>query len=481
MANHTSPTYITRKQIFFIAFIILCMILPFGLVTEYYYMPFVLIAAVVVGSLIIFKPFVGLIIYSVFLLIRPQEFISVIEHSPIPIERSIAALLILSILLKIIKNGFHHKFTRIDYSIIAFIVACSISIIGSMYITQSIDTLNIILRLFIIYIFIILLVESKRQIKLFILFNIFASVFHAFASVINYSMGNFTHNAAMNIDRATGIDQSLSGPNSLAATLVLTLPFIYYYYISDCSKSIKFILVTTTPIIIVCIILTGSRTGMTGFVFFVLLILWKNKNKVRNITIAIFIMLTIWIFMPGQYKDRFASTTDLSSGTASAHSAHARLEGLIKGVKMVIDRPLTGYGIGNYTTASGMIYSVGDWHDAHSLPGQVLGEIGILGTSAFILWIFTLFKIMTKLEHKYKNKKNNFYYLTTVGLRLQLLCLVFMGIVGHNLYRYNWYIISALVVVMMKASFLGDGKVEDHDQLHGQIESKHKIEKQAKD
>ena len=479
MAKHT--TYITNKQIFFISFIMLCIILPFGLITEYYYMPFALIAAVVVGSLIIFKPFVGLIIYSVFLLIRPQEFISVIEHSPIPIERSIAALLILSILLKIIKNGFHHKFTRIDYSIIAFIIACSISIIGSIYITQSIDTWNIILRLFIIYIFIILLIESKRQMKLFILFIIFSSVFHAFASVINYSMGNFTHNVAMNIDRAVGIDQSLSGPNSLAATLVYTLPFIYYYYISDCSKSIKFMLVATTPVIILCIVLTGSRTGMLGFIFFVLLILWKNKNKVRNIAIAVFLMLTIWIFMPGQYKERFASTTDLSSGTASAHSAHARLDGLIKGVKMVIDRPLTGYGIGNYTTASGMIYSVGDWHDAHSLPGQVLGEIGILGTSAFILWIYTLFKIMTWLERKYKNNKDNFYYLTIIGLRLQLLCLLFMGIAGHNLYRHNWYIISALVVVMMKASFLSDGKIENHDQLHGQVENKPEIEIPVKD
>jgi len=455
MDRQTDHTLITQKHFFYVTIFVVCLILPIPLFTEYYYLPFAIVAAIIIGALIIFRPFIGLIIYSVFLFIRPQEFISALMNSPVPVERSIALMLIISVLLRHIRNGLRYKFSRIDYSMIAFILICLLSILGSIYISHSLDTWMRVLRLFIIYMLIIQLIESKRQMKIYILFIIFSSVFHAFASVINYYQGNFISNVAMNIDRAVGIDQSFSGPNSLAATLVYTLPFIYYYYISEHSKFIKTLLVAVTPGIILCIILTGSRTGMAGVIFFILLLIWQGRNKLRNAAIAVLVLTFIWVVMPGQYQDRFSSTIDLSSGSASANSAMGRVNGLVKGAKMAIDRPLTGYGIGSYATASATIYSIGDWHEAHSLPGQLLGELGLLGTASFIIWIYLLLKTIGRLVSISRLRKERFYYLTLIGLKIQLFCLFFLGLAGHNLYRYNWYVISALIVVMMKPSFLG--------------------------
>lgn len=450
MPEQATRIWVSQKHLLYAVFIIACVVSPIALTTEYYLLPFALIIALVVGILIITRPFVGLIIYSVFLFIRPQEFVSALENSPVPLERLIALLLIISVILKIITKGLRYKFSRVDYAIFAFVAVCFLSIVGSVYISHSIDVSMDLVRLLIIYLLVILIVDSKRQMKLFILFILFSSAFHAFASVINYFQGNYVSNVAMGIDRAVGIDKSFSGPNSLAATLVYTLPMMYFYYLAERSHAIKAVIIGVTPVIVLCIILTGSRSGMVGLLFFALMVIWNSRNRLRNFVIVAILIMLSWGAMPDQYRNRFASVTDLSSETSSAKSANARVEGLVKGLRMLADRPLTGCGIGNYSVASGTIYSVGDWHNSHSLPGQIFGEIGILGTLAFCIWIYSLLKTLKSLQLKCRNSDDNFLYLTLIGLRMQLFCLLLLGLSGHNLYRYNWFIVSALIVVSLR-------------------------------
>lgn len=459
MAERLTKEVITRKHIYYAGFLSLCVILPLLLLTRFYFVPFVLLVGAAGALVIILKPYFGLLIYSIFLFIRPQEFISALENSPIPIERSVAILLILTAILKLKRTSFRMKFTRIDYSLLAFVTAALLSVITSIWASHSFEVWIDVLRLFIIYFLIVQLIDTKRELKFYILFVIATSVFHAGASVINYYQGNLINNIAMNVDRAIGIDKSFAGPNSLAATLVYTLPFIYYFYIGEVSRRIKLFLVAIMPIMIWCIILTGSRTGMAGVLFFVILILWGNRNKVRNISIVAVMLVSIWFMMPDQYKDRFESTADLSSGTAASESARARLDGLIKGLKMVADRPLFGYGIGGYATASATIYDLGNWHQAHSLPGQILGDLGLIGTFTFVIWIFYLFKYLDRLKAAFRSSRDRFLYATVAGLRIQLLCLFFLGLAGHNLLRYNWYVISALIVVMMKPTIINSARI----------------------
>ena len=40
-----------------------------------------------------------------------------------------------------------------------------------------------------------------------------------------------------------------------------------------------------------------------------------------------------------------------------------------------------------------------------------------------------------------------------IAMQLQLLCLFYMGLGGHNLYRFNWFILAALTTVMINLTF----------------------------
>jgi O-antigen ligase len=155
--------------------------------------------------------------------------------------------------------------------------------------------------------------------------------------------------------------------------------------------------------------------------------------------------------MPDQYKERFLSITDVSSETGAAESARGRLDGFINGLKMFTDRPLLGYGLGNFGVATGMVYRSG-WLQAHSLPGQMLGEIGLLGSIAFIVWLYNVFRTLSQVLRRAgpKSKEGRFMISLATSLKVQLFCLLFMGLGGHNLYRYNWFIISAVAVIMLR-------------------------------
>jgi len=186
-----------------------------------------------------------------------------------------------------------------------------------------------------------------------------------------------------------------------------------------------------------------------------------NKNKMRNIIITVLVFAGVWFIMPDQYKARYESTTDFSGQSSSAASARGRLEGLKNGIRMFSDRPLFGYGIGNFATASGMIYT-GAWFESHSLPGQILGELGLVGVIGFIAWMYVLFKSLSQIKNRFKNDPDNIYnYKLSISQITHILLLFFLGLGGHNLYRYDWFIISALAIIMLNISRQADNIKED--------------------
>lgn len=451
MYSRARTQYISSKTIFFSLYIIAIVFLSLGLLLPYptNFIPILIPIAILFAIIILKYPFWGLLIYSIFFLIRPQEFLSILSNIPIPLEKITAILLLVVLLFKLkSENNLRIKFTNIDYGILCFLFITFMSMILSIWVDKAWDSWYKLFTLLIVYFMITHLVESKRQLEYFIYFIIFSSVFHAGTSIVNYYNGVYEYR--MGITRAVGMDSSYGNPNSLAATLVYTLPFLYYMLMAYKRMFYKILSVLLSILLLWCIILTGSRTGMLGVIFVSLLLIWYSKNKVLNIILVFLFSGLIWVIIPSQYQHRFLSTTDISSDTGAAESAHGRIDGLINGYLLMIDRPLFGFGIGCFGIANGTLYGRSGYQ-AHSLPGQIMGELGLLGIIAFIIWIYYLFKNLKKLN-KYKFENIEFNYkvkFLIISLKAQLLSLFFLGLGGHNLYRYNWFIISAIIVVLL--------------------------------
>ncbi len=443
--------YITSKGIlyFIIGLVTVALSLGLFLPFPFDYLPFLIVIAIVSVVLLFKFPFWGLIMYSVFFLIRPQEILGVLENMPIPLERVTAIFVLLAIFFKYkIQKNIQISLNNISYSMMMYVFVALLSVLTAYWGEHSFDIWMKLCILLIVFFMNTSLIISKKHLDFYLGFIVFSSTFHALGSIYYYYTGIFQYR--MGIKRAIGMDLSYGGPNSLAATLVYTLPFIYYFYKKTTSMAVRLTLLACTCTMLWCIILTGSRTGMIGTMFFALLLVWESKNKIVNLFIVILLGMSLWILMPSQYQERLLSSTDIESGSSSADSASGRIEGLISGYELLSNRPLLGYGIGCFAIAHDQVLDKG-WFQSHSLPGQIMGELGLLGILAFIVWMYYLFKnlkILRNNESPDEKLKIETKYLA-ISLRMQLLCLFVLGLAGHNLYRYNWFIVSSIIVILL--------------------------------
>jgi hypothetical protein len=265
MPKRPQHTYLSLQTLLIIGLVVVSAVLGASLLTEYGGLAFAVVAGVVWLYLTFTRPIVGLLGYSVFILVRPHEFIAALDL-PVPIEKIIAAPLIIGVALKIIrKYGPRIKFNAIDRTVVVFVLVALASVFTSIWLQGSWDKWVKLARLLIIFIFIAKIIENPKHFRTFVMFVILATVFHATASTIQYYRGFAEFE--MGIKRATGMDLSYGDPNSLAATIIYTLPLLYYYFKSSNRRMTRLFLLASFLICIWCVILTGSRTGMIGIVF----------------------------------------------------------------------------------------------------------------------------------------------------------------------------------------------------------------------
>jgi O-antigen ligase len=183
---------------------------------------------------------------------------------------------------------------------------------------------------------------------------------------------------------------------------------------------------------------------------FLFLVLWQSKHKIKYLIYVTVLLSIVWNYMPMQYKARFESIWDPSATTETAtESAHDRIEGLKDGYKLLLNRPLFGYGAGAFREAR---YEVGHLGGlaSHNLYGEVMGDLGSVGVLIFLMISIAIYRNSKRLMKQTKDDVDSpmyFYYLLGFAILSVLYLLLFQGNFGHNLYRYTWLWISAFLMI----------------------------------
>ncbi len=448
----TPRTIITTKTLLYASVILISALSPFFLITEFYYVPFLLIAAVCFAGLIFYSPMLGLYIYTVFLLIRPQEWLGVLSAIPVPMERPIAILLLISVLLhKHVRHSVKLNWTSIDKTLIIYMAMIAFTVVFSINVDESWVEYQDALKLALLHFIVGAVIEDRKQLRWYLIWIIALTIFYSTYSVYGYYTGHRQYR--MGIWRALGPDSSYGAPNSLAATLISSLPFLYYFYSKELRAIYRWVLLGGMAIMLWNLILTGSRTGMGATLVFFILVMWQSKHRARNFIVSSVLLTCIWFIMPQQYQERFVSTKELTpveDHTGASASASSRIVGMKIGFRMLATRPLTGYGLGNFGWVAGTYFDPTWWIPAHSLIGQLCGEVGLVGIIGFITWIALLAYHLARLRRKYESLDDPFMSNLALSLKTQLIILLVLGLGGHNLFRYSWFVISALTACLLK-------------------------------
>ena len=125
--------------------------------------------------------------------------------------------------------------------------------------------------------------------------------------------------------------------------------------------------------------------------------------------------------------------------------AEGRLRGFLAGIEICRRFPLTGVGIGNFIPYRAEFVD-GYAKAAHSLPGQLLGDTGLLGGLCFLLILGVTVADCRRVRLIASERAGP--ALSVLGelclaIRMSLLLLLFFGLSLHNVYRFNYLWLAA--------------------------------------
>ena len=446
-----TPTFVTGKHLIWAVIVLLTVVSGFFTLLDppYSLIPIGLVLAITFVITLLKYPMVGVYLYMIIFFFEPNQLFGI----SFPFERFVALALITILFMHIafVQKGF--QLFQLDKAYIAFVLVCLLSVMFAGDIGRAWDSFFEFFKVFLVYFFVSRVANTPKRMNSIIWLYLLSLGFVAGYSIYNYYSGHFI--VRMGIQRAVGIGGSegtYSDPNSLSNTLVLGLPFLFFsarYYSNRLTKALLYGIL---PLVLWTIVLTGSRGGMIGVIFVSLFIAFSSRHRVVTAVVAVFVIVAVAAVMPDQYKARFMTVFHIEGKdkTGAAESAQGRINGLIWGLKFLMERPLTGVGIGNFRWAYRM--QGGIWLDAHNLIGKLAGELGLPGIIAFVYFLIVYFRSLKLVRLRYLEREweEDLYWFLLKALHVSMITLLFQGIFGHNLYRYNWYVYACFLVMIVQ-------------------------------
>jgi O-antigen ligase len=399
--------------------------------------------------------------YVALFIIRPWEYL-IPELGKIHFERNYAIFMIIVVLLGR-KNPFRMTFQTI--AVLLFIGALGISSFFAWDPTLSWKPMYVYLTLLVFYFILLLAIRTPYELVFIITVYIITMAVYLAKSQWEFFVHG-AHRSTMGVTRLIGIEYTFGGPNWLAGSIILSLPFVVFLWSvrkelaqswpNFWRKWFPRFLIAYFALAISSVILTNSRAGMLGLIVFVVLFTFRGagiSKKVGYFLIAVLFLASLWLVMPEENRNRFRSIWDPQAGPSTAlSSARGRIEGLRAGITMYERFPLSGVGVGNFVqyrknNVDGVALR------AHNLVGETLGETGLVGGTTFLLVVIALLANCRRIKTIGRGHPDP--TLTTLS-KLALACrdgvilLIYEGLFSHNLLRFNWLWFAAFTVLAVQ-------------------------------
>ncbi|MHB1424436.1 MAG: O-antigen ligase family protein [Gemmataceae bacterium] len=291
----------------------------------------------------------------------------------------------------------------------------------------------------IFYLLVVTTVRDERGLKLLLTLFLGAVGLYMAHSFWEFLCGRYEYR--MGIRRMIGVDKTFGDPNTLASSLLYTVPLALSLWTAKPTKIMRQLLAGYLIVTCLCIVLTGSRAGFVGLSFCgFLMLLLSVRRKALVILLGgfggVMVLGVAAVALPTELQNRYLTILDSSYGPKNAaESANSRFTFFLEGCKAWESSPLVGHGPRSFDFISG--HKMG----SHNLYGQVLCEMGTLGALALLAFVvcFVLnwFEVRRYYQEPPQQPRDFVYYLSR-NLVVVLVLLLLVGWTGHSLYRYNW-------------------------------------------
>ncbi len=204
---------------------------------------------------------------------------------------------------------------------------------------------------------------------------------------------------------ATGGHYRVYGPdgsyiaenNALALALLTVIPLLWFLRSQAKNKWVSMGLLVVTICTAIATVTSYSRGGLLGGAVMLLFLWIKGGQKVRNGMLILLMVGVIGMLMPDQWFDRMNTIGEYEEDASS----QGRINAWYFAVNLANDNVLGG-GFNVFSRRMFLQYAPdpADYHVAHSIYFQVLGEQGYFGLVLFLLLMFFAWRTGSRVIRK---------------------------------------------------------------------------------
>ena len=376
----------------------------------------------------------ALLVYAAVYLIRPWESL-IPELAVVPFER-LVALAIFSLVLLLAPPDFRLKTPFAG--LLLWIGALILSTLTAEYIGVSWAFLVDYSKVLLFGLFLAVSLKTAADLRTFCLGWIAIQFLYQSKALWEF----YIHGAGrymMGIWRLAGLEDTFGHPNTFAATTLLIIPFSLAFLRTESNPFIRAFLLTSLATSILVLFKTGSRMALLGLFIFAIFALFLSRHKSIFALLLVLAIGSAPFYLSDDLKDRYWTMIDLDANESATESAAGRLEGFYKGLRILEIRPLTGVGPDCFTDVDDRFPNLTKFPglQPHNMIGQVLGETGLLGGLGFFCFILAIFATSWSILIRPPPQSATLQAFALAST-MTLFMLLFLGLFGHNGYRYNW-------------------------------------------
>ncbi len=339
------------------------------------------------------------------------------------------------------------------------------------------NNLSDFVKAIVFFYFTVLLVDSDRRLKIFLVVFIGCQVFRVleplFLHITEGYWGSKTHlGGGQFSQRLSGAPADVINPNELGFVIVTAVPFLHYLLWPFGAKA-KMLYLMLMPPLLYALILTQSRGALLALLVVAFFVFKESSRKFGLIVLAVLVASAGWQVMTAEQKDRYLSLVGMSE-TSNAASADGRIRGMMKEFSLGFERPIVGHGLG--TTPEAKAHILGIQQASHNLYAELLIELGLIGMFIFLSFLFQVYKGLVESHRRITEHNPSRFY---VNLNKAMTAVFWMYAVYSLNYwgvsQYYWYLFAGAVVVFNRLTLLNHAAREPVKPESGPVPAKNRF------
>ena len=374
--------------------------------------------------------YVGLYLFSILVLFRPYELISSLSFLSATAYYFAAATILIFIPTQLVVEGRLTTLSTEVKAVMAMVLIALITIPIAKDPSVAWDTFNDpYIKTVLIFIVMINVLRTRRRLIEMLWLSLLIGVILSYMSLDMYMKGEMkVEGYRVGID----IGGMFANPNEMSLHLVMMIPLAVTLAIASKSKIMGFIYFAMAGFMLFANMITYSRGGFLALLASSVFLTWKLGRKKRIVTslTAIIIGILVTLLAPGNFGLRVLSIFIPSLDPVGSSSQRQEL--LERSIIVTLRNPW-GIGMGNFPIV-GVQNLV-----SHNAYTQTSSELGLLGLTAYLIFIVSPFRKLAAIERtQFEKDELNWFYYMAIGFQTSIIAYAVASFFASV--AYYWFV-----------------------------------------